>query len=498
MNIQSIWGPVILLLGITAIFTIGGGLSAVIYTDTLQTVIMLFGGILVAVISSFKIDGLQNLYSKFLESDVKSLSNPNITCGIMEEENLSVMKSITDEDFPWLGVLTGMTINSLWYWCSDQVIVQRCLSAKSFTEAKAATVLCSFLKISSIFIMLYPGMISRILFPDIVGCIDLESCMKVCGMTRCNDIAYPYLVLKILPNGVIGLLLAVMLSALMSSLTSTFNSASSIITLDIYPKIHAFFKNEAPSENSLMIVSRVAVLSLIAISVAWIPVVQENQTGSLFVYVQMISSYLQPPIAAIYVLGVFFKRANEFGVFWSLIVGLIIGLSRMTIDVFWPRPSCMDMQVSGTIDLRPEITKHFPFLYFSVFLFLTTITICLVLSGMKKSSFKHGKGTTWTTRHYGDDHKIYINGVHHPENFQILCKKQEQLSEKPSLRKFWKNSRVLSFLCGFENEESIGSESYEHESGRDILIENSKWKHLVDIMAVFMAFVSVGLWVWMI
>ena len=321
MQIGSIWVPVIVLLSITAVFTIGGGLSAVIYTDTLQTVIMLFGGILVAIVSSFQIGGLQNLNSKFLESDVESLINPNVTCGRMDEENLSVMKKITDEDFPWLGVITGMTINSIWYWCSDQVIVQRCLSAKSFTEAKAATVLCSFLKISSIFMMLYPGMISRILFPEVVGCIDSESCFKQCGMKRCNDIAYPYLVLKILPHGVIGLLLAVMLSALMSSLTSTFNSASSIITLDIYPKIHAVFKNKAPSETTLMIVSRVAVLSLIGISVAWIPVVQENQTGSLFVYVQMVSSYLQPPIAAIYVLGVFFEKANEFGVFWSLILG---------------------------------------------------------------------------------------------------------------------------------------------------------------------------------
>lgn len=168
----------------------------------------------------------------------------------------------------------------------------------------------------------------------------------------------------------------------------------------------------------------------------------------------------------------------------------------MTFDIFWPRPGCMDIQAFGVIDDRPGITKHFPFLYFSVFLFLTTMIICLVLSSIKKSSYKHLIGTTWTTRKYEEVPEKYVNGEY-PETFKL---KVDQLTEKPSPKKFWEESKILSFLCGFNKDESsLNADCQEKElTGRDILVEKSRWKLLVDILAVFMALVSVGLWIWMI
>ena len=313
LQLENIWLPVVILLFITAIFTIGGGLTAVVYTDTLQTVIMLCGSIYVSIVAFGHIGGMENFAEKYKNS-APTIGNQTIIdqCGKPSPESFKVTRGVNDEDFPWPGVITGMTINSIWYWCSDQVIVQRCLAAKNQMHAKGACIFASYLKISSIFIMVMPGMISRILYPDKVGCVDTEVCQEFCNNDRCNDVAYPYLVTKILPAGAKGLLVAVMLSALLSSLTSIFNSASSIFTIDIWPKFKAHLGRQRPSEKELMLVGRLFTVGLIMVSVLWIPVVQYSQTGTLFVYIQMVSSYLQPPVAAIYIAFKMFVRLPQF------------------------------------------------------------------------------------------------------------------------------------------------------------------------------------------
>uniref|UniRef100_H0Z7C1 Sodium/myo-inositol cotransporter 2 n=1 Tax=Taeniopygia guttata TaxID=59729 RepID=H0Z7C1_TAEGU len=294
------------LLAITAVYTVAGGLAAVIYTDALQTLIMLIGAVSLMVFSFIEVGGLEGLQAKYFGA-IPSIRKENSSCGLPREDAFHIFRDPVDSDLPWPGVLVGMTIPSLWYWCTDQVIVQRALAAKNLSHAKGGSLMTSYLKILPLFMMVMPGMISRVLFPDLVACADPEICQKICGNpSGCSDIAYPKLVLELLPVGLRGLMMSVMIAALMSSLTSIFNSSSTIFTMDLW-------KHFRPrcSEWELMVVGRVFVLLLTVVSILWIPLVQAGQGGQLFIYIQSISSYLQPPVAVVFMLGCFWRRANE-------------------------------------------------------------------------------------------------------------------------------------------------------------------------------------------
>ncbi|MTV28344.1 sodium/solute symporter, partial [Nitriliruptoraceae bacterium ZYF776] len=220
------------------------------------------------------------------------------------------------------------------YWCTDQVIVQRCLAAKNMVHAKAGIVLAMFIKMLPLWLMVIPGMAARILFADTVACGDANLCEKICSkVAGCTDIAYPSLVLNLLPSGARGLMLSVMMASLVSSLTSIFNSSSTIFTVDIWRLIRPHCK-----DAELMIVGRVVVLILVAISLAWIPIVQLSD--ELFNYIQSVTGYLAPPICATYVFAVFWHRTNEIGVFCALIIGLIIGVTRFAWEISYGATPC--------------------------------------------------------------------------------------------------------------------------------------------------------------
>ncbi|NXO20124.1 SC5AB protein, partial [Cisticola juncidis] len=334
-----------------------GGLAAVIYTDALQTLIMLIGAVSLMAFSFIEVGGLEGLQAKYFDA-IPSIRKENSSCGLPREDAFHIFRDPVNSDLPWPGVLVGMTIPSLWYWCTDQVIVQRSLAAKNLSHAKGGSLMTSYLKILPLFMMVMPGMISRVLFPDLVACADPEICQKICGNpSGCSDIAYPKLVLELLPVGLRGLMMSVMIAALMSSLTSIFNSASTIFTMDLW-------KHFRPrcSEWELMIVGRVFVLLLTVVSILWIPLVQAGQGGQLFIYIQSISSYLQPPVAMVFILGCFWKRANEKGAFWGLLLGLLLGAVRLVLDFIYPEPRC------GQPDGRPGVLKYMHYLYFSMVL----------------------------------------------------------------------------------------------------------------------------------
>ncbi|KAL2101104.1 hypothetical protein ACEWY4_002865 [Coilia grayii] len=272
------------------------------------------------------------------------------------------------------------------------VIVQRSLAAKNLVHAKGGSLLAAYLKVLPFFIMVLPGMISRILFPDEVACADPELCKEVCGNpVGCSDIAYAKLVMQLLPNGLRGLMMAVMLAALMSSLTSIFNSSSTIFTMDLWRHIR-----KQASEWELMIVGRVFVLVLVVVSVLWIPLVQASQGGQLFIYIQAISTYLQPPVSVVFIAGCFWKRTNEKGAFWGLLVGLIIGCVRMILDFVYPTPLCYEE------DTRPAVVKYVHYLYFSVILTaITAIIVVCVSLATEKPLPEQIRGLTWFSRYEG-------------------------------------------------------------------------------------------------
>ncbi|MEQ2168816.1 Sodium/glucose cotransporter 1 [Goodea atripinnis] len=249
-------------------------------------------------------------------------------------------------DLPWPGLVFGLTIQATWYWCTDQVIVQRCLSAKNLSHVKGGCILCGYLKLLPMFLMVFPGMISRILYP--------VECQRHCGASvGCTNVAYPKLVLDLMPK--------------------VFNSASTLFTMDIYAKIRHKAK-----EKELMIAGRVFILVLIGVSIAWIPVVQSAQSGQLFDYIQSITSYLTPPVAAVFLLAIFCKRVNETGAFYGLIIGLPIGLSRMITEFAYGTGSCVNPSNC------PDIICGVHYLYFGMILFLVSCIIIVGVSLMTK------------------------------------------------------------------------------------------------------------------
>ncbi|XP_073492604.1 sodium/myo-inositol cotransporter 2 [Aquarana catesbeiana] len=380
---------VIGLLAITAIYTVAGGLAAVIYTDTLQTIIMIIGALILMVFSFIKIGGLGALEERYFAA-IPSNRTSNSSCGIPREDAFHLFRDPVTSDLPWPGVLVGMTIPSIWYWCTDQVIVQRSLSAKNLSHAKGGSLLAAYLKVLPFFMMVLPGMISRVLFTDDVACADPEICRSICGNpSGCSDIAYPRLVIELLPTGLRGLMMSVMIAALMSSLTSIFNSASTIFTMDLWRHIRP-----RSTEFELMIVGRVFVLVLVVVSILWIPLVQASQGGQLFIYIQSISSYLQPPVAVVFIAGCFWKRTNEKGAFWGLTIGLVVGLIRMVLDFVYPAPQC------DQPDGRPGVVKYVHYLYLSMILALLTFIVVVVVSLYTEPPTKEMiSRLTWFTRY---------------------------------------------------------------------------------------------------
>uniref|UniRef100_A0A2K6LGK2 Sodium/mannose cotransporter SLC5A10 n=2 Tax=Rhinopithecus TaxID=542827 RepID=A0A2K6LGK2_RHIBE len=291
---------------------------------------------------------------------IPSRTIANTTCHLPRADAMHMFRDPHTGDLPWTGMTFGLTIMATWYWCTDQVIVQRSLSARDLNHAKAGSILASYLKMLPMGLIIMPGMISRALFPDDVGCVVPSECLRACGAeVGCSNIAYPKLVMELMPIGLRGLMIAVMLAALMSSLTSIFNSSSTLFTMDIWRRLRP-----RSGEQELLLVGRLVIVALIGVSVAWIPVLQGSNSGQLFIYMQSVTSSLAPPVTAVFVLGIFWQRANEQGAFWGLIAGLVVGATRLVLEFLNPAPPC------GEPDTRPAILGSIHYLHFAVALFV--------------------------------------------------------------------------------------------------------------------------------
>ncbi|KAM6379621.1 sodium/mannose cotransporter SLC5A10 isoform 2-T2 [Pluvialis apricaria] len=327
----------------------------------LSTVLMLVVTGLYTIAAFNEIGGYPNLEEAYLKA-VPSKIVPNTTCHLPRADAMHLFRDPVSGDLPWTGMTFGLSIMATWYWCTDQVIVQRSLSAKNLSHAKAGSILASYLKMLPLFVIIMPGMISRVLYPDAVACVDPEECTRVCGAAvGCSNIAYPKLVVELMPSGLRGLMIAVMMAALMSSLTSIFNSSSTLFTMDIWRKLRP-----GAGERELLLVGRVVTVVLVALSVVWIPILQSSSGGQLYVYIQAVTSYLAPPVTAVFVLAVFWPRANEQGAFWGLMVGLALGLARMGLELAHPVPRC------GVPDQRPWLLADIHYLHFAVLLCAAT------------------------------------------------------------------------------------------------------------------------------
>ncbi|NXG21111.1 SC5A9 protein, partial [Grallaria varia] len=483
----------VVLLAVTAVYTIAGGLTAVIYTDVLQTVIMVLGALVLMFIGFEKVgwyEGLQEKYS----TAIPKIIVPNTTCHLPRADAFHLFRDPITGDIPWPGLIFGLSVLALWCWCTDQVIVQRSLSAKNLSHAKGGSVLGGYLKIFPMFFIVMPGMISRALYPDEVACVDPDICKRVCGAAvGCSNIAYPKLVIELMPDGLRGLMIAVMMAALMSSLTSIFNSSSTLFVIDIWQRIR-----RQASEQELMIVGRVFILILVVISILWIPIIQSANSGKLFDYIQSVTSYLAPPITALFLLAIFCKRINEPGAFWGLMVGLAVGLVRMIIEFIYSTPSC------GEEDRRPAVLKDLHYLYFALILcVLTAIVIVLISLCTPPVPEEKLARLTWWTRHRKGpaiDLKNYKNEAAQIDPAtgesnlveSVESGNKEEAAAKPPC---WK--MVYLWFCGLSTSPMPTLSQEERavlEQRLTSIKEKPLWKTVCNANAILLLAINVFLW----
>jgi SSS family solute:Na+ symporter len=352
----SFWTGALITVGFTGIYTIFGGLRAVVYTDMMQMIVLVIGAGAVTLLGLSAVGGWGELVS-------------TVPDGFM-----TVWKPISDPDFPWTGILLGAPILAVWYWCTDQVIVQRTLAARNITEARRGTIFAGYLKVLPLFIFVIPGVIAGALAKS--GEMNLEN----------PDQALPALVQQVLPVGVRGLVVSGLLAALMSSLSSVFNSTSTLITWDVYRE----WKPQA-SEHELVWVGRVATVGLTAAGFAWIPFM-DSISSTLYTYLQSVQSYIAPPIAAVFLLGLAWKRINAQGAMACLLGGFVLGATRLVLELM----NGADKQ--GLSEGILKSVAEFNFLHFAVVLFVICVAILIGVS-MATSEPPHDRiaGLTFET-----------------------------------------------------------------------------------------------------
>merc|ERR1719153_28560 len=497
-----IYLSILILLAIACLFTVAGGLTAVIWTDFIQTVLMIIGAIVLTILAFTHEDigGYEGLITKYFNATAShranaSLDGPDL-CGAVPDDAMHLLRDATpgESDLPWTGMIFGLAISSIWYWCSDQVIVQRALASKDMSHAKGACILAGYLKLLPLFIMIFPGMAARVLFTNDVACADPEDCERICGSrSGCTNIAFVKLVTELMPTGARGMMLAVMLAALMSSLTSIFNSSSTIFTMDIYPRLRA-----KPSEVELLLVGRLFVLVLVGISIIWIPIIQASQGSQLFNYFQSITSFLSPPICAVYMLAFFWPRTNEQGAFWGLMAGLVVGMIRFGLEFGFSKPACGDFDSPRPPSWWYSLVDDIHYLHFGLLLWgisgIVIICVSLMTSPPPEESTYR---LTWWSRHSTKirtplEEEISVN--------ESAAKPKPIKSELPK----WKI--VLNWMCGVEMSDGSSvpttlqtqppkkSPQEEADDAVDSLYEPEWKKTLVDANAVLVMSVAIFFW----
>lgn len=335
----NFWVGALATVVLTGIYTVLGGMKAVLYTEAVQTIVLILGAAALTFIGLDAIGGWTALKTE------------------VGPEYFNMWRPASDPDFPWPSLFITSTIVGIWYWCTDQYIVQRTLTAKNITEGRRGTILGAFLKLLPVFLFLIPGVIA----------LALKQQGKLHWDTP--DQAFPVLMSNLLPSGLRGLVAAGLLAALMSSLASVFNSCSTLFTVDIYKKL----RPDTP-EKKLLNVGRIATVIVVILGILWIPIMA-NISGVLYEYLQSVQSYIAPPITAVFLLGIFYKRINAKGALSTLIFGFVVGAIRIILEL------TKEHFASGTF---LHTLGDMNFLTFGVYFFLACVVVAVAVSLMTK------------------------------------------------------------------------------------------------------------------
>lgn len=391
IEINSFWIGSILVITLTGLYTVLGGMRAVAYNDAVQVIVLIGGSALLTFYGLNKLGGWNEL-RHLCGSDMFNLWKPLIPAGM--QGTWAPVKEPTriawyfNTNFPWVGMAICAPVIGLWYWCTDQYIVQRALGAPNETVARRGSIFAAFLKLFPVYLFIIPGLI----------CFALAKSGKVPGLaevydpatghaTAASQGAFPLLVQYLLPPGLRGIVVAGLLSALMGSLAGVFNACSTLFTVDIYQKI----RPEA-SQRQIVRMGRIATVVMVLIAMAWIPVVQGAQ--GLYGYLQAVQGYLAPPIFVVFFFGVFWKRLNAQGCLWAMIIGFIVGLFRMLVDT--PTSLFTDWHYKEGSFLW--IVNNINFQYFSILITLISAIVMVVVSYLTaEPDYEKIKGLTFAT-----------------------------------------------------------------------------------------------------
>jgi solute:Na+ symporter, SSS family len=337
---------------VTGLYTILGGMRAVVYTETFQTIVILLGSTVITIMGLRAVGGWDELKA------------------VAGSSHFNMWRPASDPEFPWTGMLIGGTIVGIWYWCTDQYIVQRTLAAQNIKVGRRGAIFGAYLKLAPIFIFLIPGIIAFALKKK--GIITYEK----------SDEVFPTMVQHLLPTGLKGLVAGGLMAALMSSLASVFNSASTLFTVDIFKKMYP----DAP-EAKLVRTGKIATGVIVLLGMAWIPIMDRIGGGVLYQYLQSVQAYIAPPITAVFLLGILWKRINAKGAIATLFFGLFAGTFRIILEL-------MKDDIGGFLHTYATVN----FAHFAIFNFVACALVCIGVSlSSEKPSEKQIQGLTFGT-----------------------------------------------------------------------------------------------------
>ena len=330
----------------TGIYTVIGGMKAVIYTETLQTVVLILGSVIITYL------GLQ---------EVGGWSQLRETVIAVSPDHFNMWRPMSDPDFPWTGLLIGGTIVGIWYWCTDQYIVQRTLAANNIKIGRRGAIFGAYLKLLPILIFLVPGIIAFALSIQNPEVFSIDKA----------DRAFPMLVKTLLPVGLKGLVAGGLMAALMSSLASVFNSCSTIFTIDIYKKL-----KPEKSEKSLLQIGKIATGFIVLLGIIWIPIMEKIGGGVMYQYLQNVQSYIAPPVTAVFLLGIIWKRVNSLAAITTLLAGFVLLVLRLGSEIFYQSEISSNQVVSNLMYDFATIN----FAHMAIFMFIFSVILCVSVS----------------------------------------------------------------------------------------------------------------------
>ncbi len=345
LNIPFWYGAIGIVI-FTGIYTIIGGLRAVVYTEAIQTVILILGSSIITYLGLQEVGGWGALRE---------------TVTAVSPDHFNMWRPMNDPDFPWTGLLIGGSITGIWYWCTDQYIVQRTLAANNISIGRRGAIFGAYLKLLPILIFLVPGIIALALSIQNPAQFNVSQA----------DRAFPMLVTTLLPTGLKGLVAGGLMAALMSSLASVFNSSSTLFTMDIYKKL-----KPEHTEAEFIRVGRIATTVIVILGICWIPIMGKIGGGVMYQYLQNVQSYIAPPVTTIFLLGILWKRVNAQAAITTLLAGLVLLVLRLGSEIYYQEAIAAGTEIGGLLFRFATIN----FAHMAIFLFLFSVALCITVT----------------------------------------------------------------------------------------------------------------------